>query len=886
IYVDDSRSLVQITNALFVNNYGYPTNQVFGSGVFAIGGNVTVTNATFSGNSFYPVYSLFGTFSIQNSILDYTAYSYFSSLIINNTYLGYGVDGVGSAYPYYTGSNNISTFSEPSFVDTSRGNYTLLPCSATINTGNDSFNNISTDLSGKPRKYGTIDMGAFEYERPNIMPDTVYVNAAATDPYANGASWADAFSDLVIALNLACNDTIRPKQVWVAKGTYRPDTIGDRGDAFPILGSTQVYGGFAGTETLLNARDSTGKTNVTILSGDVQNDGDPTNNSYHIVFANGDSSSELNGFTITGGYGNGGSAAINTFGGGIFNADGNTLFANLIIKNNRATFGGGGFANFDGSPRLVNVKFINDTATGIGGGAIYTDGSGTFINPGLVYYTKKYAPVLINDSIVNCFHSFGGGGLAAVNGSVIADSVIFLNNTALYYGGGIMGSNASLFLTHCAFIGNTTSDLGAGASGGGIFATSVDSSKMILNDVLFAKNQSGPGGGIYLYTAATSVLNNVTFFGNINNSSDTTYGNGGNALYAVGGTMLFPASTALKVWNSIIDSVSNGNSDIGGGMSATSFRNTLFEGSFPAGATDGGGNLPHKDPLFVDTTTGDYRLQKCSPAVNAGNDTLLDTTITTDLAGQPRRYGGSIVDMGAYEYQGYVAKLPAAAITAGALAFCSGDSILLTANKDSGLHYQWQLNDTDIVGDTLSTMYVRTGGNYRVVITDISSCSGTSSEDTTIEHPLPKPVISVKLTTLSTTKYVTYQWYKDGKPISGATDSSYRYTLSGDYSVFVTDSNGCGKMSDTEDVNITGIKSLASQDVIMIYPNPVTSTFHIAAPVNVNIMISDMQGKSLLYKENETNIDISYFANGVYLLRITDTQGKLLKTEKLVKISN
>ena len=75
-------------------------------------------------------------------------------------------------------------------------------------------------------------------------------------------------------------------------------------------------------------------------------------------------------------------------------------------------------------------------------------------------------------------------------------------------------------------------------------------------------------------------------------------------------------------------------------------------GSF---GTDGGNNLD-SDPKFVNpilatkapTTTGDYRLQATSPAINTGDNAVI--TATTDLDGNPR-IKGSRVDMGAYEVQ-------------------------------------------------------------------------------------------------------------------------------------------------------------------------------------------------------------------------------------------
>jgi len=65
----------------------------------------------------------------------------------------------------------------------------------------------------------------------------------------------------------------------------------------------------------------------------------------------------------------------------------------------------------------------------------------------------------------------------------------------------------------------------------------------------------------------------------------------------------------------------------------------------------GSNNIPETDPLFVNVPDGDFRLDACSPAVNAGNNLIVDTMgILTDLDGNPRiRF--DTVDIGAYETQ-------------------------------------------------------------------------------------------------------------------------------------------------------------------------------------------------------------------------------------------
>ena len=66
-------------------------------------------------------------------------------------------------------------------------------------------------------------------------------------------------------------------------------------------------------------------------------------------------------------------------------------------------------------------------------------------------------------------------------------------------------------------------------------------------------------------------------------------------------------------------------------------------------------NNIYGDPLFADTSAGDYNLSNASPAIGSSfiNTTINEITYispSTDLLGQPRpRPSGSQPDMGAYE---------------------------------------------------------------------------------------------------------------------------------------------------------------------------------------------------------------------------------------------
>ncbi len=83
---------------------------------------------------------------------------------------------------------------------------------------------------------------------------------------------------------------------------------------------------------------------------------------------------------------------------------------------------------------------------------------------------------------------------------------------------------------------------------------------------------------------------------------------------------------------------------------------SCIEGGWP-----GTGNLD-ANPQFVAADTGDLRLRRVSPCIDAGNNVAVPPGITSDLAGNPRFVDAPetpdtghgippIVDIGAYEFQ-------------------------------------------------------------------------------------------------------------------------------------------------------------------------------------------------------------------------------------------
>lgn len=83
------------------------------------------------------------------------------------------------------------------------------------------------------------------------------------------------------------------------------------------------------------------------------------------------------------------------------------------------------------------------------------------------------------------------------------------------------------------------------------------------------------------------------------------------------------------------------------------------------------------------------------------------------------------------------------------------------------------------------------------------------------------------------------------------------------------------------------IKNFLINMVLTIYPNPATSILYIEAAEKVNASIMSIEGKVLkdciVPRNDAKGINISGFAKGMYMVRVYDENGILMKVEKVVK---
>lgn len=156
---------LSIFNSVFHNN----SATLRGGAGYSNLGTLTAINCTFAKNTGSSVGAIgaFGaTVTVANSIFynnvgttqDLLKISSGGSITVSNNSFTIGItSGITNA-----GGN--FTFLDPSFVDESTDDYQLKITSSVLNAGDDTKNTETKDLKGNPRKTGTIDLGAYEYD--------------------------------------------------------------------------------------------------------------------------------------------------------------------------------------------------------------------------------------------------------------------------------------------------------------------------------------------------------------------------------------------------------------------------------------------------------------------------------------------------------------------------------------------------------------------------------------------------------------------------------------------------------------------------------------------------------------------------------------------------
>ncbi len=219
----------------------------------------------------------------------------------------------------------------------------------------------------------------------------------------------------------------------------------------------------------------------------------------------------------------------------------------------------------------------------------------------------------------------------------------------------------------------------------------------------------------------------------------------------------------------------------------------------------------------------------------------------------------------------------------GEIEFCQGESTFLSATSgfDS---YLWSN------GASTPEIEVFTSGNYSVQVGNAAGCISTPSEQVTIiVNPTPsQPFIQSNGNVLASSATTGNQWFLNGTPIIGATEQFYTALESGFYTVQVT-INGCPSIpSEIYSHTIVNVDELNKNKDILIYPNPSSNILNIEYKnergENIPLIeLFDSRGKSINKYWNTRQISIAHLADGLYFIRIMDTDGSIIQSESILK---
>ncbi|RKY19561.1 MAG: hypothetical protein DRP63_00415 [Planctomycetota bacterium] len=442
-----------------------------------------------------------------------------------------------------------------------------------------------------------------------------YVNGNGGDDANSGGSWSDAFATIGKALDVAADYDL----VLVADATYNERNLDFLGKKIYLKG---VDHNTAGQQPVVDCQGiggafyfQSGETkesvceNITVKNGSADYGG--------AIYCCGSSPSIVNCVF------NENNAS--SCGGAIYCRDHSSAsIANCTFSNNEAYYGGAIYC-CSSSPSIVNCVLNENDASGWGGAIYCRDHSSA--------------------SIANCTFSGNsadrGGAIECHSTSMTMTNCILSGNSADYDGGAVYCSSSTATITNCTFSGNSARDnggaiecysssmtmtnciLGGNSAGWWGGAICCDSSSPTLTNCSFGNNNGGYGGAIYCYSGSP-ILNNCILWGDSAGSGDEIYADNG-------------CRATLNYC--CVDNTGYG-----------------FASGVPTATIDDSNNCIYDNPQFVDAANGDYHLKDTSPCIDAGDNSLVPSGVTTDLDGRQRIVDGNndgtaTVDIGAFEYQ-------------------------------------------------------------------------------------------------------------------------------------------------------------------------------------------------------------------------------------------
>ncbi|MFI5219333.1 MAG: PKD domain-containing protein, partial [Bacteroidia bacterium] len=255
---------------------------------------------------------------------------------------------------------------------------------------------------------------------------------------------------------------------------------------------------------------------------------------------------------------------------------------------------------------------------------------------------------------------------------------------------------------------------------------------------------------------------------------------------------------------------------------------------------------------------------------------------------QNRGHYGNVLYLDNINLNATSTSAPVAGFYASSVSVCEGNSVSFT-DLTSGIPsaWNWIFPGGSPPNSSLQNPVItyNTAGTFDVTLV-VSNANGNDSitllNYITVNSPPTAPVISQNLNVLSSTPGNTYQWYLNGSLIAGATNQNYNATINGNYTVVITDANGCTASSFPYPFVFNPVnENSVVANSLSVYPNPANDFINISFNAgNKNqdfiLEIKNLLGQTV-YHENlisqsgilTKQIDVSKLSRGMYLILVT-----------------
>ena len=232
----------------------------------------------------------------------------------------------------------------------------------------------------------------------------------------------------------------------------------------------------------------------------------------------------------------------------------------------------------------------------------------------------------------------------------------------------------------------------------------------------------------------------------------------------------------------------------------------------------------------------------------------------------------------------------------GASEICVGEKVILYTPKQNGYSFIWFRNDS-LLTNHLDTLFIYSGGNYRVVINDSNGCSDTS-EIIEIKVKGTKPIKDTingetkvivnesKIYSVNNTTGSTYFWEVNngvGNSMNNTITISWIKVGIDTLRVFEKNADGC--FGDTIRKVIwvntpTQIeeRSIHTSESLLLYPNPSHGVVNLSVPEQnkdskLSVSVMDSWGREIfpsIISKNSRSLQLSFigFKSGIYSVKV------------------